>query len=170
MSNIICFNSNISVKDGLCMSNGLTDVFINVLLLSGSKLAKTVSEKRMVVWLAEKDQTLGIGTVGFDICDMPWSIDTFDEDKMFIIKIIEEAKNKSDWKKLDYIPNENLLFPCLEKFSKLVSEMNIGHIEKASLNEWIKSADKDDPINIGFPYCRKHNTLLTFLGCQICNS
>ena len=36
--------------------NGLTDVLIDYLLLSGSKLSATESEKRMIAFLAEKQQ------------------------------------------------------------------------------------------------------------------
>ena len=36
MGNIICFNENTPVDDWICMSNMATDVFINVLLLSGT--------------------------------------------------------------------------------------------------------------------------------------
>lgn len=41
----------------LSMGNGLTDTLISALLLSGSQLAKTDHEKRLIVWLAEKDQS-----------------------------------------------------------------------------------------------------------------
>ena len=75
MANIISFNGNITPDDeSLQMSNGLTNVFINVLALSGSELAQTESEKRMIVYLSEKDQgIIGIGCVGFDIVEMPWN-------------------------------------------------------------------------------------------------
>lgn len=36
------------------MSNGLTDVLIDYLLISGSKLAEKENEKRIIVFLAEK--------------------------------------------------------------------------------------------------------------------
>ena len=68
MGNIICFNKNTPIDDCICMSNMATDVFINVLSLSGSILAETVEEKQLIVWLSEKDQKFaGLGTVGFDI-------------------------------------------------------------------------------------------------------
>ncbi len=55
MGNIISFDDKVSVgDDSLSMSNGLTDVFIDYLILSGSQLADSESEKRMVVFLAEK--------------------------------------------------------------------------------------------------------------------
>ena len=37
------------------MSNGGTDVFINILALSGSVIARTESERRLMVYLSEKD-------------------------------------------------------------------------------------------------------------------
>ena len=77
MGNIICFNRNSPAHDCIRMSNGATDVFINVLAISGSALAETEQEKRLIVWLSEKDQKVGRGTVGFDIVEMPWQKETF---------------------------------------------------------------------------------------------
>ena len=59
MANIIWLGA---AENSQCiqMSNGLTDVFINVLVLSGSLLAHTSDEKRLIVWLAEKDQKISI--------------------------------------------------------------------------------------------------------------
>lgn len=110
MGNIISFDGTISIDDdSLSMSNGLTDVFIDYLLICGSQLAESESEKRMTVFLAEKQQTIiGMGTVGFDIIEMPWQIDSFE-------------------------------------------------------------AEKDDPINCGFPKCSKHGVLLSLFGCKLCN-
>ena len=76
MSNMIYFNyesDKDALKDDLNMSNGGTSVFINVLCLRGERLAETESQKHFMVFLAEKNQNVcGIGTVGFDIVDMPW--------------------------------------------------------------------------------------------------
>ncbi|MGG3507727.1 hypothetical protein ABES58_19860 [Paenibacillus lautus] len=61
--------------DSLHMSNGLTSVFIEVLAISGSQLAKTNRERELIIWLAQRDQAIvGIGTVGFDIDEMPWTM------------------------------------------------------------------------------------------------
>ena len=51
MGNVICLSDQISDPKNflLSMSNGLTDVFISVLLLSGSQLAKDENEKRLKV-------------------------------------------------------------------------------------------------------------------------
>ncbi len=171
MGNMISLNSKISDKDDLSMSNGLTDVFINVLSLSGSKLAKTVDEKRLIVWLSEKDQSsVGSGTVGFDISDMPWNIQTFEENRQFLLQTIKNAKEKISWEMLDYEPDTEFLFPQLDKFYNLIEKLNVMDISQDNLEEWLETSDKDDPIFNGFPLCQKHKALLTVFGCQICNN
>ena len=53
MGNIISFNHHVTADDdSLVMSNGLTDVLLDYLLLSGADLAYTDSEKRMMVFLS----------------------------------------------------------------------------------------------------------------------
>ncbi len=169
MGNIICFNKDTPVDDWICMSNTATDVFINVLSLSGSVLAETVEEKQLIVWLSEKDQKfVGIGTVGFDVVEMPWKKETFSNDKIFLLNVIKSAENKLGWEKLDYIPE--FILPNLQKFREHIEKMTEDDIDNNAINEWLNAAKSDDPINCGFPRCKKHNTLLTFLGCQICNS
>ena len=144
MSNIICSN-NSSPDENIKMQNSLTDVFINVLSLSGSYLAKTVDEKRLIVWISEKDQTLGRGCVGFNICDMPWNKNTFYDNKKFILKVISSVKNKLGWEKLDYTPYEEWLLPCLDKFESLIKKMTINDIRENSLKEWIENSESDGP-------------------------
>lgn len=66
MGNIIYFGD-----DDFKMSNGLTDVFVDYMLISGSQLAKKDSEKRLVAYLGECDQNYtGLGVVGFNIIKM----------------------------------------------------------------------------------------------------
>lgn len=153
------------------MSNGLTDVFINVLVLSGSALAVTDDEKRIIVWLAEKDQSsVGMGTVGFDICGLPWNKNAFAGNKRFLLNVIEAAKSKDNWFFLDYEPNEELLFPCLDRFSKLISALECIDIDPMALHKWLSAADASDPVLSDFPKCSKHGALLSCFGCQICNN
>lgn len=170
MGNIICFNRNSPAHDCIRMSNGATDVFINVLAISGSALAETEQEKRLIVWLSEKDQKVGRGTVGFDIVEMPWQKETFAGDKAFLLRVIEAAENKLDWEKLDYTPNPDYILHNLYKFRKLMEKMTEQDIDENAAAEWLNGAESDDPVNCGFPRCKKHDTFLTFLGCQICNS
>lgn len=170
MSNIISFYDNVTSDDSLVMSNGGTDVFINILALSGAVIAQTESEKRLMVYLSEKDQIVGRGYVGFAITEMPWNQETFKEDKNFIIKVINGARNKTGWENLDYNPNEEFVFYYLDTFENLINKMTVDDIREDSLNHWLAESKANDPIYCGFPRCKKHHTFLTCFGCQICNS
>ena len=166
MSNVISFNS-----DTISMSNGQTDVLINVLVLSGSRLAETVDEKRLIVWLAEKDQSkVGMGTVGFDIGEMPWNADSLGESKAFLLNVIRGAENRLGWEKLDYLPNEELIFPVLKKLAELISVFSVEDITRGGLEEWLEAAEEFEPVRCGFPKCEKHGALISCFGCQICNN
>ena len=170
MSNIISFDGKVAYDDSLVMSNGGTDVFINILALSGAVIARTESEKRLTVYLSEQDQIVGRGCVGFDIVEMPWDKETFEEDKKFIIKVVNGARNRIGWEKLDYSPNEEIVLRYLDTFENLINRMNVDDIREDSLNDWLSKSGADDPVYSDFPRCEKHNTFLTCFGCQICNS
>lgn len=166
MGNCITFG-----EDSLKMNNGLTAVFIDVITLAGSRLARTVDENRLIVWLAEKDQSVvGIGTVGFDIREMPWNTESFEENKRFMLKVIKAAENKTDWEKLGYKPNEEHIFWALKKFAELITQMTADDVDENAKKEWLGAAESDDPVLCGFPKCPKHGILLTCFGCLFCDS
>lgn len=101
MANYIKLTNNSDID--MHMSNGGTSVFISVIGLSGSRLAKTDDQKKLIVWLMEKDQSrVGIGTVGFSLSEMPWTKDKFDDEKAFLLNVINAVKQKLGWDTLDY--------------------------------------------------------------------
>lgn len=158
-------------EDSLKMSNGLTAVFIDVMTLAGTRVAQIEDEKRLIVWLAEKDQSVvGIGTVGFDIREMPWNTERFEENKRFMLSVVEAAENGTDWDKLGYQPNREMLFPALKKFAEMISQMTAADVDENKTREWLSAAEADDPVLCGFPRCPKHETLLTCFGCLFCNA
>jgi hypothetical protein len=74
----------------LNMSNGLTDVFLSVLALAGAPVAHHDDEVELLVWLAAHDQAVfGLGCVGFDVCQMPWIATRLDEQKRFLLGVID---------------------------------------------------------------------------------
>lgn len=170
MANSIGFDEKTPPDESLPMSNGATDVFINVLLLSGSAMAQTESEKRLIAYLAEKDQKIGMGTVGFDIVDMPWDHATFEADKSFMLNVINGVRNKIGWEKLWYTPDESRVLLYMDGFERLINKMTEEDIRRDALSQWLDAADENDPIRCGFPKCAEHDVFLTWLGCQICNS
>ncbi|MET9658198.1 hypothetical protein [Streptomyces sp. NPDC006510] len=57
----------------LYLSNGGTEVFVDVLMLAVSGLADTVWEHRFATLLSQQDQSvMGCGVVGFDLEDIEW--------------------------------------------------------------------------------------------------
>ncbi len=172
MSNMICFSfgsDKNAMKDSLNMSNGGTSVFINVLCLSGGRLAQTQSQKRFMVFLAEKNQSVcGIGTVGFDIVDMPWDRDSFEEDKEFMLRVNEGARRKLGWETLGYEPNEEFVVEYLDTFQKLIERMTANDIIEGTLTKWLSQANENDPVKCGFPKCKKHDAYICVYGCQVC--
>ncbi|MDE7293675.1 MAG: hypothetical protein K2N72_04540 [Oscillospiraceae bacterium] len=169
MSNFIDFKRGEHTCDDIGMSNGMTAVFISILALSGTKLAATENQKRLMVRLCEADQICGIGTVSFDVCSLPWERETLEEDKAFMLRVIEGAKNKTGWEKLDYEPSEERLFPNLDKLIRLIERVTAADIDDEKIKKWYELAEADDPINNGFPKCEKHGVFLTCLGCVVCN-
>lgn len=169
MANKVRLDKKSPVSEWIAMSNGLTSVFVNVLGLSGSRLAKTEDEKRLIVWLLEKNQSVvGTGTVGFDICDMPWNIENFKQNKEFLLSVAAGVKDRLGWETLGYEPNEALLLPCIVQFEMLIHQMNVDQIDQQAGTDWLAAADDDDPILNGFPQCPEHGVFLTFIGCQVC--
>lgn len=170
MLNMISFDGYTEPDDdSLLMSNGGTDVFISILALSGAEIARTESEKRLMVFLSERDQIIGGGCVGFEIVEMPWDRGTFETDKRFLMQVIQGARNRSGWERLDYCPNGEIMSSYLDRFEKLICRMTADDIRKDSLSRWLAEADEEDPVPCHFPRCQKHHTFLTCFGCQICH-
>jgi hypothetical protein len=80
------------------MNNGLTSAFVSVLALAASKLAETDRQRLFAAWFASHDQGVwGLGTVGFDMSELPWSLDTFVGDRRFVLQVIHAAKARAGW-------------------------------------------------------------------------
>ncbi|WP_310601525.1 hypothetical protein [Anaerosporobacter sp.] len=160
-------------KINVHMSNGLTSVFLDVFGLSGSRLAKTEREKMIMVFVLEKNQAVvGNGTVGFDIGDMPWDYNDFDNNRMFVLSVIKGMKTKLGWETLDYEPCMELLLEKIIDFESLILRMVQSDINVDEINAWIEATELDlyDQILKGFPVCPKHNVFLTVHGCHVCTN
>ncbi len=157
-------NRAYSDSDSFKMNNGLTSVFIDVLALSASALASTEREKRFAVWLACHDQTIcGIGAVGFDISDMPWTTRGFQSQKSFLLKVIQSAQSKEYWRLLGYHPREDWILSSLERFRLL-----IAHFPKEGI---IPEAKRRQAAGMPsfFMKCPKHQVYVHQQGCVLCN-
>jgi len=153
----------------LSMSNGLTSAFVSTFGLSGSIIAKTEQEKKLVIYILEKNQSvLGIGFVDFDIGSMPWDLKNLEDNKNFVFSILDGMRNKSGWEKLPFAPNEEMLNRCICEFKNMILEMKTEDINVIEINEWLKNPKLNDLIKNGFPLCPSHKVLMTIYACQIC--
>src|SRR5437763_747484 len=90
------------------MSNGLTSVFVSVLSLAASELAETDRQRQFAAWFASHDQgVFGLGSVGFDVSELPWSPDALADDRDFVLRAIDAAKARRGWQRLGYEPRED---------------------------------------------------------------
>jgi hypothetical protein len=164
MSNLITYDSRPDLES-IQISNGLTSVFVSVLSLAASAHATNDRERLWAVWFAAHDQGIfGRGIVGFDLSEMPWTLETFDADQQFLLRVIEAAKTRSGWERLDYEPHEEWVIPCLEQFRKLLEAFQPEHR--------CLDADKIWPFVPAPPIlerCPVHQVYQHALGCVICN-
>lgn len=164
MSNTIT-NDRFNKNDYLKISNSATDVLIDVLILSGSFLARTQWQKELIIFLSLNDQEIkGQGCVGFDIYELGWEFDHFENQKKFLLKIIDGALKKTNWDILNYEPKEELIFSSLKRFREMIINYSIKFVESHDILKW-----KNDFNTIEFKKCIKHKVYMHPFGCKICN-
>lgn len=122
MSNTIRQNDEAPPDQWLTMSNQGTDCFLELLLLAASALEQTPAQRGLIAFLADQREINRIapGTAGFDVEEMPWESDSRLEDAAFLTRVAETAKSRSGWEKLGYTPEEQIVFPWLDRFAEMV--------------------------------------------------
>ncbi|MGW6023486.1 hypothetical protein [Streptomyces sp. NPDC055099] len=105
----------------LCLSNGGTEVFVNVLMLAVSDLADDEWDYRFASLLSLQDQNvMGRGAVGFDLRDIAWGTTERERvrSKDFVVRATALALSGHRWSELDYEPP----FACdyLRQFKAMV--------------------------------------------------
>ncbi|MGW5120853.1 hypothetical protein ACWEQ8_36260 [Streptomyces noursei] len=91
----------------LYLSNGGTEVFIDVLMLAVSDLADDVWDYRFAALLTLQDQNvMGRGAVGFDLQDIEWGSTPRDRtrSKDFVLRATTLALTSHRWSELGYAP------------------------------------------------------------------
>lgn len=152
----------------LQMSNGLTAVFIETMCLAGAGLANQNYQKDLLIWFAQRDAAiLGAGFTGFDISDIIWSREQFNEQKRFLLAVIDEVFRRKNWKYLSYQPNEKFLFPEMENFRQMISAFQPDMIDNHPRQNGIFEFNGDVA---QYDRCGKHQIYLHPYGCVICNN
>jgi hypothetical protein len=152
----------------LKLSNGATDVFLGVLLVSGSRFVQHAWQRRMVAYLASRDQAvIGMGVVGFDLSEMPWSSSGFGQEKTFMLEVIRDAWTNLGYGVLAFGTPPETLRGWLEQFRMLVLNLLPEHMDRFEADadpDWARELEHDRGV------CGTHNVLHSAFGCLICNA
>jgi hypothetical protein len=128
MSNSISLRKTVAE---IRLGNLITQTLLEILVLSGTAYAMTVTEKNLIVFIAERDQTYqGGGVAGFDINDMPWLCgDTFADQVNFMVGVVDGAIAQTNWDKLDDLsPRLELFLPVLEDLKKMFAQLEMRDV------------------------------------------
>lgn len=162
MSNTISYDARPDIPD-MHMSNGLTAVFFSVLALAASALATDDHERGIAAWFAARDQSIfGLGIVGFDVSELPWSRERLEADRAFMVRAVDAAQARTGWERLDYQPREDWLFASLDQFRGMIAAFDAAHIA-APDTLWLGARPER------FAQCVLHRTYLHAYGCIVCN-
>ena len=150
------------------MSNGLTDAVLCMLVVSGSALATTEREKDLVVWLASHDQSIyGLGAVGFDLSELPWTTEQFEVEKQFLLRVITSCKTKEYWHLFDYDSHGDVvvrwIIPWLETLEQMIERLRREAVHPAATLEWWQERPPE------LRRCPLHSAYLHRDGCIVCN-
>lgn len=159
MGNVIT-NQKVNA-DFLRMSNSATSAFASVLALNACDAAQSAWEKRFAQWVVDLDQSYrGVGMASFDISEIGWNTENFEQQKQHVLKVIDLALNQHRWSALYYVP---VIKDQLQQFRDMVALFQPQHIDLSQL--W--SLD-DESITIAL--CPKHEVYLNPAGCILCNN
>lgn len=148
----------------LALSNGATDVLIDVLLLATSDSAATNWERRFAVFLAEHDQHMfGLGLVSFDLDEIGWTPDGFEAQKQFVLRAIDMAAGEHRWGALSYTPGREIIQAKLDGLREMVRAFEVGHINVA--NTWQFDDGDYQPA-----LCDRHRVYVWEGGCTMCHN
>jgi hypothetical protein len=143
------------------MNNVLTDDFIGALALGAYALGETEDEKDLAMWIASHDQYgAGLGTVGFDISDIPWSVDNFEAEMKFMLGVIDAAKSAKFFESNFYLYQNG---GFLDKFRELLADFSVEFIKPEKNDEWQQIKPERQK-------CPAHDVYLNWAGCIICHN
>lgn len=146
------------------MSNGLTAVLLDVLSLAACRLASSDREKRFAYFLVQHDAArMGLGMAGLEISELGWTHDDFDDQKGFVLAVVDAALAKSDWELLGFEPRLESILPTLERLRAMIVAFPISSIPETTTDAWIPD---ELPVH---GVCEVHHIYLHEVGCMICN-
>ena len=148
------------------MSNGVTSSVVANVAIVASARARTPGEIALACAIGAADQSVfGIGCVGFDVRDLPWSrerIGDFEREKAFLIGAVRGAAAGEAAEALARPPNLEFISPCLVDFEHLLDTLSL---------DGVAGRETDVPLLPDSPgeRCARHGVYLHARGCVVCN-
>jgi hypothetical protein len=99
--------------------------------------------------------------VGFDTSELPWSPDTFVDDRGFVLRAIQAAKARTGWERLEYEPQGMEHF--LDLFQAMVEAFSIEHASESEDAIWPHGRPTQ------LMLCPVHRVYQHQEGCVLCN-
>jgi EvpB/VC_A0108, tail sheath N-terminal domain len=143
--------------DGFTMD--LRPGLISAMLLTGSPLAKTPWEQKLMAWLAEQDMHT-LGPMGFDLDEIAWRQSSFSEQKAFLLRVIDDALARDDWSPLTW--KLSSMRDWLQSLRQLVEAYRHEFVEDDA-RAWPWSFDEQT-----FELCPEHGVHRHVFACPVC--
>lgn len=146
------------------MSNGLTSVLFDVLALAACRLAVSDWEKQLAYFLVQHDQSrIGLGMADLDVAQLGWTGASFENEKRFIVAVVDAALARSGWDRLGFEPSLESVLPTLERLREMVVAFPASAVPGPDAYAW-----KPDALPTAGE-CAVHGVYLHELGCILCN-
>jgi hypothetical protein len=144
---------------GLKLSNGGSEVFLDVLAPAACELAETSFERGFALLLC--NSRIGLGNESFDLDELPWSSD-WEAERAFLLRVIGLAKSHFHWELLSYEP------PYADRYLADYEQVVLAYRPPAQPVELPRMWDPD-PADAAFTRCPQHGLFLgDYTDCRLC--
>ena len=145
----------------LDLSNGGTDVFLDVMTLASCPLAHTPWQQNLALLFADS-QRFDYGFAGFALDELPWTEDASEEHR-FLLAVIDKALSRHGWTLLTYDPPYAQSY--LETYRTMVRSFTPAPAVSKHFGDWRAAPDADLVRR-----CPKHDIFQGLAGCRLCDT
>ena len=139
-------------------------MFVNALALAASAVATTDRQREFAALIAANDQDVyGLGMVGFDVSELPWSVEAFEEEKAFLLRVVAAAKAKTGWDRLRHAPPDDWFEPYVERLGRLIEAFAAEHMAGGAEDRWAYCRPDR------WELCARHGVYKHRAGCVLCH-
>ncbi|MBF9133357.1 hypothetical protein I0C86_31010 [Plantactinospora sp. S1510] len=144
----------------LYLSNGGTDVFFDVLTLAGCHVAETPWQQNLVLLFADGHR-YSQGFAGFDLGEIPWTVD-WPAEKEFLLRVIDTALGRHGWHRLRYDPPA--IAGQLARYREMVVAFTPAPVDAPRWGDW-----RTAPAPALLTRCPEHDLYEGEAGCRLCD-